>query len=249
MSAVEKLIWKPDTPGSEPAGARISAGKSGQRADVVAEDGGRPGELGPGELHAVAGIAGEADRDPLEVLDVRLGFARSWSSRALRLLHPLMRSRRQVQQLLRERLGEVLEDVLLADHADQAAGIVDERARCGSARRRTGRSRRGRSARGGGFAARFIRVSTGASRSTWPPTIAPKMSRSVRTPRSRPSGSATTTESPVPDSSTSRRHSPSEVPSGTVNGSRRLTTRSVSRASEGTRSETARSESSATLAV
>ena len=24
-----KLIWKPETPGSEPAGARISAGKSG----------------------------------------------------------------------------------------------------------------------------------------------------------------------------------------------------------------------------
>ena len=26
----EKLIWKPDTPGREPAGARISAGKSGK---------------------------------------------------------------------------------------------------------------------------------------------------------------------------------------------------------------------------
>ncbi len=26
MSDAEKLIWKPDTPGSEPAGARISAG-------------------------------------------------------------------------------------------------------------------------------------------------------------------------------------------------------------------------------
>ena len=29
MSELEKLIWNPDTPGSEPAGARISAGKSG----------------------------------------------------------------------------------------------------------------------------------------------------------------------------------------------------------------------------
>ena len=27
---LEKLSWKPDTPGSEPAGARISAGKSGR---------------------------------------------------------------------------------------------------------------------------------------------------------------------------------------------------------------------------
>ncbi len=26
MSEAEKLIWNPDTPGSEPAGARISAG-------------------------------------------------------------------------------------------------------------------------------------------------------------------------------------------------------------------------------
>ena len=29
MSELEKLIWNPDTPGSDPAGARISAGKSG----------------------------------------------------------------------------------------------------------------------------------------------------------------------------------------------------------------------------
>ena len=29
MSWSEKWIWKPETPGSEPAGARISAGKSG----------------------------------------------------------------------------------------------------------------------------------------------------------------------------------------------------------------------------
>jgi hypothetical protein len=32
MSWSEKWIWKPDTPGSEPAGARISAGKSGNVA-------------------------------------------------------------------------------------------------------------------------------------------------------------------------------------------------------------------------
>ncbi len=30
MSVELKLIWNPDTPGSEPAGARISAGKSGR---------------------------------------------------------------------------------------------------------------------------------------------------------------------------------------------------------------------------
>ena len=30
ISVLEKLSWNPDTPGSEPAGARISAGKSGK---------------------------------------------------------------------------------------------------------------------------------------------------------------------------------------------------------------------------
>ena len=30
ISDDEKVIWKPDTPGSEPAGARISAGESGR---------------------------------------------------------------------------------------------------------------------------------------------------------------------------------------------------------------------------
>ncbi len=47
----------------------------GQRADVVAVDGGGPGELGPGQLHAVAGVAGEADGDAIELLRLRLGLA------------------------------------------------------------------------------------------------------------------------------------------------------------------------------
>ena len=70
MSADEKLIWKPETPGSEPAGARISAGIVGQRADVVAEYGRGPRELRAGQLHAVAGVARETDRYPFELLDV-----------------------------------------------------------------------------------------------------------------------------------------------------------------------------------
>ena len=40
-----------------------------QGADVVAEDGGGAGELRAGELHAVAGVAAEADGDALEFLD------------------------------------------------------------------------------------------------------------------------------------------------------------------------------------
>ncbi len=44
-------------------------GEVGQRADVVAVDRRRSRELGAGQLHPVAGIAGEADRDPFELLE------------------------------------------------------------------------------------------------------------------------------------------------------------------------------------
>ncbi len=68
MSWFEKRTWNPETPGKEPAGARISAGKSG-KVDTslpMIDRGG--GELVPGELHAVARVAGEADRDGLDLL-------------------------------------------------------------------------------------------------------------------------------------------------------------------------------------
>src|SRR5262249_42077377 len=66
MSVEEKWIWKPETPARVPAGARSSAGEGGgadrggevgQGADVVAEQGRGVGQLGPCQLHAVAGIA------------------------------------------------------------------------------------------------------------------------------------------------------------------------------------------------
>ena len=47
-------------------GRRISAGKFGQRGEVVAEDGADVGDPVTDELHAVAGVAGEADHDPVE---------------------------------------------------------------------------------------------------------------------------------------------------------------------------------------
>ena len=51
------------------AGRRPDLGREvGERADIVAEDRGRPGELGAGQLHPVAGIAGEANGDALEIL-------------------------------------------------------------------------------------------------------------------------------------------------------------------------------------
>ena len=43
--------------------------------EVVAGERGGLGELGPGQLHAVAGVPGEADGDPLELLDRLLGSA------------------------------------------------------------------------------------------------------------------------------------------------------------------------------
>ena len=45
-----------------------------QRREVVAEHRGRVGEAAAGELHAVAGVAGEADHDPLALFD-RLAHA------------------------------------------------------------------------------------------------------------------------------------------------------------------------------
>ena len=63
-----KLIWKPRHAGQR-AGRRADLGREvGQRADVVAEDRGGPRELGAGQLHAVAGVAGEPDGDALELL-------------------------------------------------------------------------------------------------------------------------------------------------------------------------------------
>src|SRR5690606_148674 len=41
----------------------------GQRRQVVAEGGGLRGEPITGQLHAVAGVAGEPDDDPVELLD------------------------------------------------------------------------------------------------------------------------------------------------------------------------------------
>ncbi len=69
MSDEEKLIWNPETPGNEPAGARISAGKSGSVAMSLPNTAACPGELCSGELHAVARVAGKADGDALQLLD------------------------------------------------------------------------------------------------------------------------------------------------------------------------------------
>ena len=54
MSWSAKWSWKPETPGSEPAGARISAGKSGKRRQIVPHHGRLAREPVARELHPVA---------------------------------------------------------------------------------------------------------------------------------------------------------------------------------------------------
>src|SRR4051794_34977701 len=61
------------------------------------------------------------------VIGLRLGYDASWGSRALGGCHALMGSRRQVEELLRERLGKVLEDIDRSDDADEQAIVIDER--------------------------------------------------------------------------------------------------------------------------
>ena len=69
MSWSLKWIWKPETPGSEPAGARISAGKSGSVERSLPSSAVSLVKRDPVELHAVAGVAGEADDDAVDLLD------------------------------------------------------------------------------------------------------------------------------------------------------------------------------------
>ena len=68
MSWSEMWTWKAETPARVPAGARISAGKSGSVARSLPNSGADAGEAVAGELHAVAGVAGEADDDPVELV-------------------------------------------------------------------------------------------------------------------------------------------------------------------------------------
>ena len=68
MSWSEMWTWKADTPARVPAGARISAGKSGKVDMSLPEQGAGGGEAVAGELHAVAGVPGETDHHPVELL-------------------------------------------------------------------------------------------------------------------------------------------------------------------------------------
>ena len=251
MSVELKLIWNPRH-ARQRAGRRADLGREvRQGADVVAEDGGGPRELGPGQLHPVAGIAGEADGDPLELLDRRARAPSWWWSRAFRLLHALVRPGREVEQLLRERLGQVLDDVRLADDADEAARRRRRAARCDSGRSASGRSRHGSSDRGRACCGSVVMSdSTGWLRSTVAAddpaedvalgqdadeTAVRRRTRRPNCP-SRSAGSRAGTR-------------PGTCPAATVTGWRRLRTRRRSSRIAGTRRTTAASVRSVTLKV
>ena len=87
MSWSAKWTWNDETPGSVPAGARISAGKFGQRREVVAEGRGLLGEPVSGQLHAVAGVAGEADDDAVELLTCLVAVMPPWERYRSRHIH------------------------------------------------------------------------------------------------------------------------------------------------------------------
>ena len=72
MSWSAKCSWKPETPGSEPAGRADLGREVGERREVVARQRRLGGEAAARQLHAVAGVPGEPDHDGVELLD-RLG--------------------------------------------------------------------------------------------------------------------------------------------------------------------------------
>ena len=67
MSWSEMWTWKADTPARVPAGARISAGKSGRVAVSLPNAELTVVNWRARELHAVAGVAGEPDHHPVEL--------------------------------------------------------------------------------------------------------------------------------------------------------------------------------------
>ena len=70
MSWSAKCTWNDETPGQRALRGPDLGGEVGQRRQVVAERGGLLGEPVPGQLHAVAGVAGEPDDDAVELLDL-----------------------------------------------------------------------------------------------------------------------------------------------------------------------------------
>ena len=70
MSWSAKCTWNDETPGQGALGGADLGGEVRQRRQVVAERRRLLGEPVTGELHAVAGVAGEPDDHAIELLDL-----------------------------------------------------------------------------------------------------------------------------------------------------------------------------------
>src|SRR6188474_2302532 len=129
ISDDEKLIWKPDTPGRDPAGARISAGKSGRVLMSLPK-------TAAVRVNWVPVSCIPSPESPAKRIVTR---SSSWSCgscarvsvvirslSALCLVHALVRSWWEVEELLGERLGQVLEDVLGPDDAHEVVLVVEQ---------------------------------------------------------------------------------------------------------------------------
>src|SRR6185369_3087237 len=129
MSFELKLIWKPLTPGSEPAGARISAGKSGRVLMSLPY-------TAAVRVNWVPVSCIPSPESPAKRMVTRSSSCVSGSvsrmvvtcgSAPLGSVHRLVRSRWQVEELLGERLGQVFQDVLRPDDALEDVVVVQER--------------------------------------------------------------------------------------------------------------------------
>ena len=158
-----------------------------------------------------------------------------------------MRPWRQVQELLGEGLGQVLDDVVLADDTHQVTLVVDERdvpitAGLHELDRVTDRLVEVERSRLGGHQ-RFDRL-------TEVDLPADDALEDVPLGQDAPEPAVgTKTESPVPVRWIARKQSARLVPGGTVTGWRRLRTRRRSSVRDGTRLATTPSERSVTLEV
>src|SRR5215210_3613920 len=130
MSADEKLIWNPLTPGSDPAGARISAGKSGNVLTSLPNTAAvrvncepvscMPSPESPAN-RMVTRSSSWTSTSRVGAVSVVTGASSSLG------FHQLMWSWRQVEDLLRKRLGHVLQQVQLAQDAYQVSLAIDQR--------------------------------------------------------------------------------------------------------------------------
>ena len=248
MSVELKLIWKPaDARQRARRGADLGR-EVRQRADVVAEDRGRPGELGAGELHAVAGIAGEADRDPLELLDGELrllggrhppsGCLIRWCGRGGRLSSSSGNDSARYLMMSTWRTTPTSRPSLVDDRDVPIAARLHQLDRVADGLVEVERPRFGRHQCLDGLGQ--IDVADHDARED----VALRQDADQR-----PGRSHTNTESPVPVRWIARTHSARLVPGGTVTGWRRLSTRSRSSVRVGTRRATAPSVRSVTLGV